>query len=91
MNISVKTRAAKWGNSIGVRLSARVAARAGITEHTEITVEAKENSIVLSPIKTKNIRATRRSLKTLLKNVRPRLTAEDKEWLDMKPVGREAL
>lgn len=89
MNITARTRVQQWGNSIGVRLSARVAARAGITKDTEIAVEARENSIRLFPIKKESKRLIRRPLKALLKKVRARLTKEDREWLEMKPAGEE--
>ncbi|MDO8518194.1 MAG: hypothetical protein Q7S26_02810 [bacterium] len=89
MNSITTTRAAKWGNSIGVRLSTRIAAQVGITAHSEIALETNGHSIVISPIKKESGRIVRRPIKTLLKHVRHRLTTEDRAWLDMKPVGQE--
>ena len=84
------TKAAKWGNSIGVRLPLRAAARAGITEGMELSVEATEKQVTLTPAKRKkSARAPRLSLDKLIANIRPENLNRDDEWLSMKPVGKE--
>lgn len=84
------TKASKWGNSIGVRLPVRAAARAGIVEGTVLSVEATEKSVTLAPAKrVKADRIPRYSLKKLLRGITPENLNRDDEWLNAEPVGRE--
>ena len=80
------TKVSKWGNSLGVRLPARSAARAGISNDTILTVESGEDVVILR--KTHEPKKAR-TLKELMKHVRPAHEKEAAEWLGMKSVGRE--
>ena len=80
------TRVSKWGNSLGVRLPARSAARAGISDDTILTVESNADAVILRPMR---LRKKPRALKELLKHVRPKRDKEVAEWLTMKPIGKE--
>lgn len=80
------TKVSKWGNSLGVRLPARSAARAGISDETILTVESGEDVVILRRVREPKAR----TLKALLKYVRPASDREAAEWRAMKPVGKEA-
>ena len=79
------TKASKWGNSLGVRLPARSAARAGISNETILSVESSNDVVILRKVPQRKPR----TLKELLKRVRPARDKEAAEWLTMKPVGKE--
>lgn len=79
------TKVSKWGNSLGVRLPARSAARAGISDETILTVESGEDVVILRRVREPKAR----TLKELLKHVRPASDREATEWLTMEPVGKE--
>ena len=80
------TKVSKWGNSLGVRLSARSAARAGISSDTILTVESGEDVVILRKVRE---RKRPRTLKELLKHVRPLRKKEAAQWIGMEPVGKE--
>lgn len=81
------TKVSKWGNSLGVRLPARSAARAGISDDTILSVESSEDVVILRKVQE---RKRSRTLKELLKHVRPARDKEAAEWLAIRPVGKEA-
>jgi len=60
----VKATAAKWGNSIGVRIPATIAAEVGLKPGSEVKVVREGKSIRLVPAP-----ARRPSLKTLLAGI----------------------
>lgn len=80
------TKVSRWGNSLGIRLPARSAARAGISDDTILTVEAHTDAVTLRPLR---MRRQSHTLKELLKNVRPKRDREAADWLLMKPIGKE--
>lgn len=80
------TKVSKWGNSLGIRLPARSAARAGISEETTLSVESREDVVILRKVAKRN---KQKSLKELLKHVRPIQDTETAPWLSMQPVGKE--
>lgn len=84
---TVAVKVSKWGNSLGIRLPARSAARAGISEKTIVRIESDADSVTLRPVR--ESRKTR-SLKQLLRRVRPIRDKEAGEWLAMEPAGKEA-
>ena len=86
------TKVSKWGNSLGIRLPARSAARAGISDDTILTVESTAETVTLRPVrKQRKPRASRFSLDALIANVRPGNLNRDDEWLNAPPVGKEIL
>lgn len=48
--IGIETNLKKIGNSFGVILNKKLLEKAGITHTTDITIEAHDNAIVISPI-----------------------------------------
>ena len=80
------TTVQKWGNSLGVRIPHNIAEDIGLSEGKQVTVEKSGKTIVVRPLK-----IPRYSLKKLLKGITPKNINIDKEWLNMKPVGREII
>jgi len=81
----------KWGNSQAIRLPKAILEIASIRENEQVQIFAEQNKIV---IKKATRKRTHVPLAERLKgwNGRPyELTNEDRDWLDMKPVGGEEL
>ncbi len=86
------TIVSKWGNSIGVRIPARVAAVAGITDGSTLAVTSTDGVVTLRKVSEQNSHTLPHySLARLLQGVTPKTMNKDAEWLDTIPVGREAL
>ena len=86
-NVYTMATIQKWGNSLAVRIPRKLAESMGISEGKQVTVEREGNVLTVRPV-----RIPRYSLKELLKDMKPfKLSKEDKEWLDMPPVGEEIL
>jgi len=86
MNLTIK----KWGNSLGVRIPKDIAKRGKLTENQTVNIEVIKEKVVITPIPAKK----RYSLQELLEKCSPEslaLDAEDRAWLNDKPVGREIL
>lgn len=64
----METNLKKIGNSFGVILNKKLLEKAGITKTTDITIEAHENSIIISPV-TKR-RPLNRDLSTWRKQIK---------------------
>ena len=62
----MKTRVAKWGNSLGVRVPAGLAAEIGLAAGTELQIVREGRALRLIPSRNR-----RYSLKELLASVRP--------------------
>jgi len=45
----MKVRIARWGNSLGIRIPRDIAGRVGLTEGSQVDVEAKGDRVVISP------------------------------------------
>lgn len=78
----------KWGNSTGFIIPAQLLATLGLSAGDEVEVGAENGTLIL---KQKHQPLT---LSELLAKSPPGSlvpTDEDKEWLNMSPVGRESL
>ncbi len=85
MHMTIK----KWGNSLATRIPKAVVESIGLHLDQEVDIEAVKGKIIITPIK-KEMREYK--LDDLLSQCKPesiKLDAEDKEWLNAKPVGRE--
>ncbi len=78
----------KWGNSLAARIPKVIADIIQLEQDQTVTIEAEDGRIILTPIKKKN----NYTLDELLSQCDPKavgLDAEDKAWLNDKPVGKE--
>jgi len=82
MRLQVK----KWGNSASVRIPASIMASARLEIDQTVDVREDNGRIVIEPV-----RAPVYTLEELLAEMdySEPLSAEDREWLDAPPVGKE--
>ena len=79
----------KWGNSQAIRLPKAILETASLKENEQVQILAKRNTIIIKKAEKK------RTHKTLAERLKDwdgkpyELTDEDREWLDMKPAGKE--
>ena len=86
MNLTIK----KWGNSLGMRIPKSIAKMGKLTENQTVNIEVIKEKVVITPIPPKK----EYSLQELLEKCSPEslvLDAEDRAWLNDKPVGKEIL
>lgn len=78
----------KWGNSLAARIPKIIADMIQLEKDQTVTIEAKDGRIIITPIQKKR----EYSLDELLSQCDSKavdLDAEDKAWLNDKPVGKE--
>lgn len=78
----------KWGNSLAARIPKVIADMIQLEKDQIVTIEAKDGRIIITPVKEKK----EYKLADLLNQCDPKdvaLDAEDKAWLNDKPVGKE--
>ncbi|MBU1344903.1 MAG: AbrB/MazE/SpoVT family DNA-binding domain-containing protein [Proteobacteria bacterium] len=78
----------KWGNSLAARIPKVIADMIQLEKDQTVTIEAKDGRIVITPVQAKK----EYTLDELLGQCDSKdvaLDAEDKAWLNDKPVGRE--
>jgi antitoxin component of MazEF toxin-antitoxin module len=68
----MQTNLKKIGNSFGVILNKKLLNEAGIDNSSEITIEARENAIIISPVKgrrpiNRDLRTWRKQIKAAIK------------------------
>ena len=79
----------KWGNSQGIRLPKALLEKANLTDNDMVDLIAENGNIIIKKSKSK------REHIPLAKRLKDwdrqpyELTDEDREWLNMKPVGEE--
>ena len=79
----MKTRAQRWGNSLGIRIPKALAQEVDVATDSEVEILARDGEIVIRPIKKRS-----QSLRQLLSKVTP---ANLHRELDIGPaVGKEA-
>ena len=86
----MQTTIVKWGNSQGIRLPKVLLESVNLTNNDTVDVIAENGNIIIK--KSKKVRV-RTPLAERLKDWDGKpyeFTDEDREWLDMKPVGEEA-
>jgi antitoxin component of MazEF toxin-antitoxin module len=82
----MQTNIRKWGNSAGAIIPAAALAKAGIALGDSVDVVAEDGQIT---IKSKSPEYTLEALLDATPAKATTLSKEDREWLDMKSVGRE--
>lgn len=78
----------KWGNSLAVRIPKVIADMIQLKKDQTVNIEAKEGRIIITPFQEKKEYA----LDELLSKCDPKavaVDAEDKAWLNDKPLGSE--
>lgn len=82
----MKTNIRKWGNSAGTIISVPMLDAAGIALGDKVNIEAEQGKLVITlvdePMTLENLleQSPKESFKTL---------DEDRDWIDVNPVGRE--
>ena len=64
----MQTNLKKIGNSFGIILNKKLLNEAGITNSSDVTIEARDNTIIISPLKKR--RALNRDLSTWRKQIK---------------------
>lgn len=72
----MQTNLKKIGNSFGVILNKKLLSQAGITDTSDLTIEAEGNSIIISPIN--NRRPLNRDLSTWRKQIKAAIKKGEK-------------
>ena len=83
----MRTTINKWGNSAALRLPAATLARAGLQVNSPVEIYSTEGKLVVSAVQ-----APEYTLKELLDKCpssRMILSAEDRQWLESEPRGKE--
>jgi len=85
----MQTTIVKWGNSQGIRLPKVLLESVNLTNNDIVDVTAENGNIIIK--KPKKVRVRTPLVERLRDwNGKPyEFTDEDREWLDMKPVGEE--
>ncbi len=84
MNMVIK----KWGNSLATRIPKAIVESTNLSLDQEVEIEAVNGRIIITPLQEKK----EYTLKELLGQCKPgamKLTAEEQEWLNAEPVGKE--
>ncbi|MDR2898034.1 MAG: AbrB/MazE/SpoVT family DNA-binding domain-containing protein [Spirochaetaceae bacterium] len=79
----------RWGNGLGIRLPKEFIDKVGITETSRVEVRSTDDVLMVSCVKEPRRHIP---LAERLKNWDGNpyeLTDEDRQWIDMKPVGEE--
>ena len=85
----MQTTIVKWGNSQGIRLPKTLLESVDLTNNDIVDVTTENGNIIIRKSEKKRVRIP---LSERLKDWDGKpyeLTDEDREWLDMKPVGEE--
>ena len=80
--MATSTQIAKWGNSLGLRLSKSIAREAQLDEGDTVDVSVKNGAIVVRPARPTY------SIETLVSKMTPRNRHKETDW-GTTPVGRE--
>ena len=86
----MQTTIQKWGNSQAVRLPKTILDLLLLKENDPVEITAVDDAIIIK--KTTRKRRSKKSIKDRFKNWDGNpyeLSDEDKEWLNMEPVGKE--
>lgn len=78
------TKAAKWGNSIGVRIPKDLAYKTGIDVDSTVEIEEADGGVIIKPVETKQY-----SLRELVKGITPRNRHGEIDF--GRPVGKEII
>lgn len=78
----------KWGNSLATRIPKAIADMVHLEKDQTVSIEAKDGRIIITPLREKKDY----TLDELLSQCASQsvvLGAEDKAWLNDKPIGKE--
>ena len=95
--LAKEIRVTQWGTSLGIRLPKEFSDLIGLKHKSLVKVELKDNMLQVMPIKTRRVHVplSERMDKALADGLcsgKPaEITEEDKEWLDMPPIGNEVV
>ncbi len=81
--MGVKVHVSKWGNSLGLRIPAKLAREYSITDGSELEVVEEDGAIILRPSKSPKPF----SLHELAAKITPQNRHDETDW--ESPVGRE--
>lgn len=79
----------KWGNSLATRIPKIIAESADLHLDQPVDIKAVNGKIIITPLENKK----EYKLDELLRQCKDesiKINNEDREWLDDKPIGREA-
>lgn len=79
----MRTKVQKWGNSLAVRIPAKLASEAALLEGTPVYVTTDDGRLIVRATETAGIP----TLEELLASVTPGITHGEVDW--GKPVGNE--
>jgi antitoxin component of MazEF toxin-antitoxin module len=88
----METVISNWGNSLGIRIPKPITELCELTDKTRVRIEANEGIITITKIREprKHIPMSERVKMCKGWDGKPyELTEEDREWLNMPPVGGE--
>lgn len=84
----MQTVVSKWGNSLAMRIPAPFAAQLHLEANSDIDIELRGESIVITPAKSKRHRRHNKyTLDELLEGITPENRQEAVDWGE--PVGKE--
>lgn len=89
MEVGMQVTIKKWGNSLAARIPKAVAESVDLHMDQLVNIDSVDGKIIITPIETEK----KYRLDDLLDQCKPeamKMDAEDLEWLDDEPVGREA-
>lgn len=81
--MGMKVHVSKWGNSLGLRIPAKLAREYAIQDGSELEIVEEEGAIILRPTTT----SKQFSLKDLAAKITPSNRHSETDW--EAPVGRE--
>ena len=70
----MQVQVARWGNSLGLRISKDIVRQAGLRERTRVDVAAEGDRIIISPARPRYV------LANLLKGMTPQEMREEFDW-----------
>ena len=82
MSTKTITRAGKWGNSVGIRLSEEISKATNIRAGSSVSVRVVPTGVLVEP------QGKEPTIKELLKRITPE-NRHGYAWEGMRPVGRE--
>jgi antitoxin MazE/antitoxin ChpS len=90
----METVVSNWGNSLGLRIPKAISELCSLTDKTRVKIVADQETITITKIKEprKHIPLEERAKLCTGWDGKPyELTDEDREWINMPPVGKEIL
>lgn len=83
----IDTKIQKWGNSLALRIPSAMLRAWGIAEGQSVALSVEDGALVARPAQTRYTLAALMAQCDLSQPV----SAEEREWIDAKPVGLEEI